>query len=234
MKSDSSGKADFDEHAAEYDSILESSLGRFSASCGKSFFDKHKVSCIKRWVPGMVPGTRLLDFGCGTGGITAMLAAQLPDCKIKGYDISRKSLDLASVRSPQLTNLKWISDLQKGEVFDVILLSNVLHHVCPAEREKLLCGLVSHLAHSGRLVVFEHNRFSPLTRWIVARCPFDNNVVLVAPSELRIMASKIGRVHMALRYVLYLPWDGITARFAELILGWAPLGAQYLAVLTRN
>jgi hypothetical protein len=60
----------------------------------------------------------------------------------------------------------------------------VLHHVPPADREALLARVATKLAPGGKLVVFEHNPWNPLTRKVVAECAFDADAVLLPPTEI--------------------------------------------------
>ncbi len=46
-------------------------------------------------------GTRLLDFGCGSGASTMILARNLPNCQIIGIELEEKYCEIASKRLAQ-------------------------------------------------------------------------------------------------------------------------------------
>ena len=54
--------------------------------------------CADGVVPGLGAGARVLDVGCGTGLMGAVLAARVPGVAVDGTDISQASLDRAGAR----------------------------------------------------------------------------------------------------------------------------------------
>ena len=60
-----------------------------------------------------------------------------------------------------------------GSSYDLIVLSNVLHHVRPEDRPNLILEIIARPAKHGKLVIFEHNPMNPLTRWAVSECVSD-------------------------------------------------------------
>jgi len=109
--------------------------------------------------PCTLEGKRVLDFGCGTGGSTCMLARHLPNTEVLGVELNEKLLSLARLRadhygfgervqfvaSPSPRGLPQIGD------FDVIILSAVYEHLLPPERPALMRRLWSMLRHDGML-----------------------------------------------------------------------------------
>jgi 2-polyprenyl-3-methyl-5-hydroxy-6-metoxy-1,4-benzoquinol methylase len=129
-------------------------------------------------------GTRILDFGCGAGASTMILARMLPNAEIVGVELEKRLLDVASLRkkfyrfdqlelllSPDGTKLPD----QIGE-FDYIMMSGVFEHLLPHERKILLPKLWGHLKPQGVLFVsqlphryfpFEmHTTRLPLTNYL--------------------------------------------------------------------
>jgi hypothetical protein len=80
---------------------------------------------------------------------------------------------------------------------------------------------------AGLAVVFEQNPYNPLTRLAVARCAFDEGVVLATRRRIRRLLEGAGGAIVASRYVLFFPIDRDVARSVEARLGWLPLGAQH-------
>lgn len=77
------------------------------------------------------PQGRLLDLGCGTGFFTIPLALRLP-CRFTGADRSKEMLSIARAKKDgrfidwevqEATSLSY-----EAETFDVIFISNLLHH----------------------------------------------------------------------------------------------------------
>jgi hypothetical protein len=81
----------------------------------------------------------------------------------------------------------------------------------------------------GLVVIFEHNPWNPITRLIVSRCEFDRDAVLLTCRESTSLLSQAGLERLANRQILYFPWRGRFWKYAESLISWLPLGAQYYA-----
>ncbi|MDZ7674987.1 MAG: methyltransferase domain-containing protein [Acidimicrobiales bacterium] len=109
-----------------------------------------------------VPGGRVVDLGCGTGRITARLHEHTRAAETVGLDSSPKMLQRAGEESGggvrfAEADLADLDDLD--DTWDVIF-SNAAYHWVP-DHERLLPGLVEHLAPGGQFVFqvpsnFEH------------------------------------------------------------------------------
>lgn len=192
------------------------------------FFAAHKVTCLER--AGVRPTDSVLDYGCGTGSLTGLLARRFG--AVAGYDPSADSLEVARQAAPSAA---FYSDEYTIPTtrFDVAVLSGVLHHVPPPERLGVVSLVASKLKPEGRLFVFEHNPFNPLTRRAVRACPFDDEAVLLAPWELRRLLARSSLVQVQQDYVLFFPRPLARLRPLEPALRRCPLGAQTLTVGTR-
>jgi 2-polyprenyl-3-methyl-5-hydroxy-6-metoxy-1,4-benzoquinol methylase len=105
-------------------------------------------------------GSRVLDIGCGAGLILGLLAYQRKVTEGVGWDISKQAIAMAKMMQNRLenngANLTFvqsdsISGLPVG-LFEVVLLVDVLHHVPPAEQEKMIETAVSRVAPGGILL----------------------------------------------------------------------------------
>jgi len=225
----------FDKYAKTYDQEVHKSLGGLAVACNeKTFFNKHKVHCIKRMVPGVECCRRILDYGCGTGGVMKELVKELPAAHITGFDISTDIMTIAKEQLYDQKNVEWITEPRPEEPFDLIILANVLHHVSPLDRISLLVQVRRCLSVNGIVVVFEHNPLNLLTLKVVRDCPFDKDAVLLNPSALVKCTNEAGFVEINTKYILYLPWIGFLPDMVESLMGDFPLGAQYISVFKQD
>jgi len=192
------------------------------------YFAGYKVDCLER--KGVRRTDHILDFGCGVGNVTAKLAERFPH--LAGYEPSPASAEKAQARVPSAAIHHEIAALPDA-AFDVAMLSCVLHHVQPPERPALLEQLRSKLRPGGRVFVFEHNPFNPVTRYAVATCEFDDDAVLLWPSETKRLLRDNGFGSVELDYIVFFPKPLAFLRRVEPKLAWLPAGAQQLVVGTK-
>src|SRR5262245_56663271 len=117
----------FDRHSRSYSEAHARSV-RASGEAPE-FFARHKLDCLLRLSSD--PEQRVLDFGCGTGGLTRLLVQAFRD--VSAYDPSLLSLEQAKSAAPQASYHEQESSIPSA-AFDVVVLSGVLHHVPPVER----------------------------------------------------------------------------------------------------
>jgi SAM-dependent methyltransferase len=234
--------AEFDKFADEYLTVHARNL----AVSGESpdYFAQAKIEEVRRrWMAaGWAPPRRILDFGSGIGASLPHLARTFPDAELTALDVSDRSLAISAARFPDLARrVRYDGEgdlpLEAG-AFDLIFTACVFHHIEATAHVSLLAGLrrlltpggAEGVPPGGALVVFEHNPANPVTRYIVASCPFDENAVLIAPSTLsrRLLAAGFARVNI--RFTGFFPHALARLRSLEPWLGWAPIGAQYYAL----
>jgi len=116
-------------------------------------------------------GRRILDFGCGGGSSTMILARLFPASEIVGVELSPEYLSIARARLRYYGFSKVIlMQSPSGErlpesigMFDFVLLSAVFEHLLPAERKLLMPLLWSHLKPNGCFLVNQTpHRFYPI------------------------------------------------------------------------
>jgi 2-polyprenyl-3-methyl-5-hydroxy-6-metoxy-1,4-benzoquinol methylase len=121
--------------------------------------------------PPVFAGKRILDFGCGAGASTLVLARLLPTCEIVGIELEEKLLRLARLRAQfrgrgSVRFLRSPSgDSLPGELgeFDFAIFSAVFEHLLPHERPKLLAKIWSHVKPGGVLFLNQTPyRYSPV------------------------------------------------------------------------
>lgn len=100
------------------------------------------------------PGARVLDLGCGTGGIT--LAAAAAGCSVMGVDPDQPSLRAARSK-PGADQVQWVDGTSRVILpdcqFDVaIMASNVVQEILDdAELARSFSDIAAHLVPGGRL-----------------------------------------------------------------------------------
>lgn len=219
----------FDSYAKAYEGLHRASI----AASGEdpAYFHDYKIACLRR--KGLLRGP-LLDYGCGTGNLTERFARAHGDVhELHGYDPSTESLAEARERAPSARLHTETATLPRGH-FATVVLSGVLHHVVPRERDGVLETVRSTLRPGGHIVVFEHNPLNPVTRRAVAACPFDDDAILLWPWEARRLLRRAGFDSVTLDYIVFFPKRLAILRPFEPRLRRVALGAQQMLVGVRR
>jgi 2-polyprenyl-3-methyl-5-hydroxy-6-metoxy-1,4-benzoquinol methylase len=222
--------AEFDKFAEEYLATHKSNL----AITGEEpdYFARYKIVETARRLKALkLAPKQVLDFGCGIGNSAPHLHEAFPEAKITGVDVSEKSLSVARQRFPDAAEFvaydpKAAPPAPAGG-YDLIFSACVFHHIEADEHIGIFRRLRERLAPGGAMVIFEHNPVNPVSRYIVATCPFDENAVLIGAPEFarRQKAAGFGRVQVA--YTGFFPGPLRALRPLEPMLAAAPFGAQY-------
>jgi len=174
-----------------------------------------------------------LDYGCGVGALAKHLRGTFPATRIDGYDPSAESI--ARVEDSLRKQGQFTASLEETHNdYDLVILSNVLHHIPPPERGAVLAKIVSKLAAGGFLLIFEHNPFHPLTRWAVSQCPFDDDAILLRRGEARRRVRAVGLALVRSQFIVFFPRLLASLRPLEPSLGWLPCGAQYAVIGVKS
>lgn len=218
--------AEFDGFATNYKELVSDSV-RISGE-SSDYFAAYKAAYVASRVAPPSDG-RLLDYGCGVGLLSRHLKNCLTEMQIDGFDVSQDSVK--RVEENLLHQGTFTSNPNcLGHAYDVIVLSNVLHHVRPHERRHLIVDAGSRLADGGKLVIFEHNPINPLTRWAVSQCPFDEEAILLPNRETRGYLQQSRLRVMWRDFIVFFPRWLRWFRPLEPSLHWCHLGAQYVVV----
>jgi SAM-dependent methyltransferase len=220
------GSREFDQYAPDYKALLDRSVQMSGDSA--EYFCEYKARYVARAVGPRFCG-KVLDFGCGIGLLSARLKTHLPVATIHGYDPSPESIRLVP---PDLSAQGCFSDrtADLDTDYQLAVLSNVMHHIARAQRERTIVDIAAHLAPGGRLILFEHNPWNPLTRWVVRHCPFDEGVVLLPPREVLACFARAGLAVRRRDFIVFFPKWLSPFRALEPWLSWLPAGAQYAVV----
>ena len=218
-------KVDFDAYADRYEGLLQDQLAFFNGD--RDYFSEYKIEILRNLFPDGVES--FLDFGCGVGLSLPHILKLFPSAQVFATDISAAGLARVSEMFPAVTVL---SDEDVGRrKYDVILVATVIHHVDPPLLPGLLQRFENMLEPGGRLCIFEHNPFNPVTRHMVATCPFDEDAVLISMRRLKtLIRSVTGLCITHDGYSLFFPAGLQALRPLERAMRWLPLGGQYFIV----
>jgi len=225
--------AEFDKFAEEYLATHTDNL-KISGEA-PDYFARYKLEELRRlWTRrGLAEPAAVLDFGCGIGASLPHLHAAFPGATLTGLDVSHKSLAIAESRFPGIATLVPYDGaavpLPDGSQ-DLIFSACVFHHVDAEEHIRLFAELLRLLRPGGRLVIFEHNPVNPVTRYIVATCPFDENAVLIPAPTLAKRQQAAGFARVETRYTGFFPGPLRALRPLEPAMSALPVGAQYYTV----
>jgi len=222
-------KAEFDEYAKTYADVTSQNTNFFDADYG--YFARYRSNIIRRICGAEI--SNILDFGCGVGLSIQSLREAFPRARIVGCDPSRESLTIARSSESDCEFVE-ASAIEPRPQFDVVTAISVFHHIVPSDRDAALTYCYERLKPGGRLFVFEHNPYNPVTRRLVSRCPVDRDAILLKPSETIARMKKAGFVQTAAEYCLFFPKALAFLRPLEASLGWLPLGGQYYVWSVRS
>lgn len=109
------------------------------------------------------PWQSLLDAGCGTGYMTAMLAKKYPERSFTGLDLTPKMIEQA--QKLDLPNARFVvGDCEAlpfaAESFDVIICANSFHHY--PEPQRFFDSVYRVLKPNGRLILRDYTGNSVL------------------------------------------------------------------------
>ena len=225
--------AEFDRFADEYTATHAQNI-RLSGE-DPDYFARYKIEEVRRrWdADGRAEPAAVLDFGPGIGNSLPHLARLFPGSAITGVDVSQRSLQVAAHRFPGVARLvAYDGSAVPLEVasFDLIFSACVFHHIGPEEHPAVFAELHRLLRPGGLLVVFEHNPVNPVTRHIVATCPFDENAVLLPAASLKRSQAAAGFRGVEVAYTGFFPGALRALRPLERFIKGLPVGAQYYTV----
>ena len=228
-------KTEFDRHAHSYEEEIRSSISFIRQDV--QFFTqakaRHLIELAER-ERGDASRLVALDVGCGVGLTDRWLAPIFGS--LHGLDISKDAIDVAARNNPLVRYASYDggSFPFSDAAFDLVFAICVMHHVDPPSRPAFVAEMARVTKADGLVVVFEHNPYNPLTRLVVRRCEFDEDVMLLPMPEVKQLLAGTGLSVADERYILFFPWDGTGVRRFERRLGRVPLGAQYFVAGRRR
>ena len=233
--------AAFDTYAAGYDGGMDNPV-KARLGGGADDFIAVKVRWLRRHWPDLWTGDSLsiLDYGCGTAALPRLLRAAGVRGPIVGTDVSAGMLREARRTWPEhlpVPSFRTQDGAATGlpdASCDAAVIAAVLHHVPVADRAAVYAELHRVLRPGGRLAVFEHNPWNPVTRYVVARTPIDRDAVLLSRTEVTRALTSAGWRDVRTSDLMFLPPRlGALADAADRSFGWLPLGGQYVVTARK-
>lgn len=219
---------EFDKFSLNYKQTLDKDVRLFGED--SEYFASYKAMYIHRYLGDDFNGS-ILDYGCGIGAVSKFLIKLFKKNKISivGYDISAESIEKAH---KHISDVEFTEDFKDVEArtFDAIVMANVLHHIKAENRYEYLKKAVTRLTKGGKLFVFEHNPYNPLTRCVVKSSILDRGAELIRAKDMGLLFKKAGICPIEKKYIIFFPKILKVFRPLEALLGSFPLGAQYVFV----
>jgi 2-polyprenyl-3-methyl-5-hydroxy-6-metoxy-1,4-benzoquinol methylase len=221
---------EFDQFADNYQRVHSENVRVTGES--SEYFAQYKAQYIARRMGAKFSG-RVLDYGCGVGMLSGFLKEIFPQATVDGYDVSEASIAKvdAAVRAAGTFTSDWRQIISH---YDLITVTNVMHHIPPAQRQETIESLKKRLAPGGVLIIVEHNPLNPLTRWAVANCAFDGDAILLPTKETTGYLRRSGMEVMRRDYIVFFPRPLAWLRPFEPQLSWCLAGAQYAVMARRS
>lgn len=221
---------DFNESKYTYREIIDDSISFIGKDV--EFFTKLKANFIRSIIKKNHPNLqrpRLLDIGCGHGFIHNYLSSNVD---IVGVETASEVLDLARKENPNVRYLSYDGKYLPFEdgTFDVVITICVMHHVPQEQWEAFLLDMKRILKPEGIAVVFEHNPYNPVTKYVVSNNILDEDAVLLSSHRLKKLMLKAGFNKVSRKFIFFTPFAQRVFRWLDNILWWCPLGAQYFSV----
>lgn len=229
---------EFDKYSKNYRSVHDNNIKISGAN--SDYFSEYKVKIISDLENINIPNDiKILDLGCGDGNSLKYFRDYFPNALLYGLDISSASIDEAikkNILNTIISTYNGVNIPYDFNSFDIVFLSGVIHHVPTNFRENLLAEIYRVLKTTGRLYIFEHNPFNPVTRKIVHECIFDENANLISASNLKSLLVKNGFKYNLIKYTVFFPKHKIFKlfNFIEEKITWIPLGGQYYIKSNKN
>jgi SAM-dependent methyltransferase len=224
----------FDGYAKNYDAALSNALAPSGEN--REFFAEGRVAWLARCLSGLgASPRRVLDFGCGDGSTTPILQRVLGPEFCIGVDVSPKSLEIArTAHANERIRFEPIEDVRSDWAMDLAYCNGVFHHIAPEARPAVLGMIRDALKAGGLFALWENNSWNPATRYVMSRCPFDEDAILLSPSGARGLLKQAGFEIVRTDFRFIFPHALRGLRKLEDFAHRLPLGAQFQVLCRKS
>ena len=216
----------FDGYAQKYEEVLQKSLNATGEN--QEYFARRRVEITRDLLAERHAAIcRIVDFGCGLGTAAPLLVQHLKPESVVGVDVSRDILKEAASRNDSArVSFAHVDDFS-GRA-DLVFCNGVFHHIAPVERREALRSIRNILGKGGYFALWENNPLNPGTRYVMSRCEFDRDAVVITPKEARTLLEANGFEIVRSISAFFFPRSLAWMRGLEKPLASTLLGGQYL------
>jgi predicted TPR repeat methyltransferase len=216
----------FDRYAQRYGEVLEKSLKATGEN--QEYFAKRRVEITRDLLrEDQASISKVVDFGCGLGTSASHLMQHLKPESIVGLDVSRQTLKEAVARNASASvSFAHVEDFTGSA--DLVFCNGVFHHIAPMERGRALEIIGKMLGIGSHFAFWENNPLNPGTRYVMSRCEFDRDAVVISPGEARTLLEASGFEIVRSSSAFFFPRSLSWLRGLEKPLARTLLGGQYL------
>ena len=223
----------FDSYAEEYDEALNRGLSLSGES--KDYFAHARILWLARRLDELGEHAgRVLDYGCGTGTATKYIFESLRAASVTGVDVSTSCLAVARRHrsGPHTQYLTVDQEVPEG-TFDLVFSNGSFHHIPPDDRPAALKYVHKALRPGGLFALWENNAWSPATRLVMSRIPFDRDAVPLSAREATRLLTQTGFHPLSTDHLFVFPRPLHRLRRLEPWLAGLPVGAQFQVLCRR-
>jgi SAM-dependent methyltransferase len=226
--------AEFDRYAGNYDALLQQAISVSGED--KNYFARGRVAWFARRLreAGCTPRS-ILDYGCGTGSATPFFKELLRVKTVLGVDVSPDSLEIArQTCGSEATRFELVERCHPSGTIDLAFCNGVFHHIPVEERAGAVEFVYRSLAPGGLFAFWENNPWNPGTRFVMSRCPFDDDAVTLSPPGSRRLLRAGGFEILRTDYLFIFPKFLSPLRALEPPLARLPFGTQYMVLCRKG
>lgn len=122
---------------------------------------------------GLKSDSKVLEIGCGNGGVTKLIAERTKKGKVTAVDISQECIVAAKANLKSFSNIEYfvtdMSDFSSDHTFDIIVLPDVLEHIPLEQHDTLFKNLSRVLSLNG--FIFIHIPEPKCLEWATKTMP---------------------------------------------------------------
>jgi SAM-dependent methyltransferase len=217
----------FDEYSDSYESALAAALE--VSGEGREYFANGRVNWLRKCLVGLNARPSCgLDFGCGDGATGPILQKALKLERILGLDVSAKSIEAArSQWGSERIDYCTLDLFRPAGEMDVAYCNGVFHHIPQGERLASLKVVHAALRDGGLFSFWENNPWNPATHYVMSKCAFDRDVIMLFPGAAKRLLREAGFEIIRTDFLFLFPRALGMFRDLERGLSRLPLGTQY-------
>ncbi len=158
---------------------------------------------------GLEPNHQVLEIGCGIGTLTSLLASHLKQGHVMAADISPGSVEVGKKMLANVSNITWVvtdmSDFDRSEKFDFVVLPDVLEHI-PQENHAALFKTIAAHSHA-RTVVYINIPHPRALDYARVHSPAELQVIDQSLNAHTLLADAYAAGFVVNEYVSYALWQ---------------------------